>query len=429
MESTTCEPAERLPEPTREHVLVVPLAGPDRSAVELAPGEVLSIGRSRSSGVVIDDPAVSRLHATLRWDGGRRVVVTDHGSRNGTLVAGQRIEGARELEHGAVLCVGPQRLLVLLPVEETAAAPPSTSTPMTRARELALRAAASDLPVLLTGETGVGKEVLARTVHERSKRRAGPFVAQNCGAITESLAESILFGHERGAFTGAQTRTAGVFEAASGGTLFLDEIGELSASSQVRLLRVLEQREVTRVGATRPTRVDTRLVAATHRDLDAMVASGAFRADLLYRIDVIRIAIPPLRKRPDELPGLIDELLRDVDPSGEVRIGADARLLLLGHDWPGNVRELRNVLGRAVALRAGPVLAASDFPGLAGAAGRAGPLRSTVDDVERAAILAALEATGGNRTHAAARLGIARRTLLYKLERLGITFPTPNSSR
>jgi transcriptional regulator of acetoin/glycerol metabolism len=228
------------------------------------------------------------------------VLVVDHGSRNGTEVDGVRIVGSREAVHGAVLRVGPRRIAVLLP----AAAPDraqASDPPMTRVRELVRRAAGSDLPVLLVGETGVGKEVLARQLHERSARASGPFVAQNCGAITESLAESVLFGHERGSFTGAHARALGVFELASGGTLFLDEVGELSPATQARLLRVIEQREVTRVGAQRPTPTDARLVTATHRDLDAMVAAGSFREDLLYRLDVIRVVVPPLRARPDEI--------------------------------------------------------------------------------------------------------------------------------
>jgi len=431
LETTTCEPST-IDEPRRPVALIIPLDGADREPVELAVGEVLSIGRSRSSGITIDDGAVSRLHATITWDGADRVTVTDHGSRNGTVVDGERVRGARDdVRHGAVLEVGPRRLLVLLPRARTSSADDAShSTAMDRVRELVQRAALSDLPVLLVGETGVGKDVLARAIHEGSRRRPRPFVAQNCGAITESLAESILFGHEKGAFTGAHARSVGVFEAASGGTLFLDEIGELSPSTQTRLLRVLEQREIVRLGATRPTPIDTRLVTATHRDLEAMVADGSFRSDLLYRLDVIRIRVPPLRERVDEIPGLVGQLLAEADPSGEVELGDDALRALCAHTWPGNVRELRNAIGRAVALRSGPRLSAADFAltgrdeSARGAGAPQGPLRGTVSDVERAAIVAALEATGGNRTHAAAKLGIARRTLLYKLERLGIEYPS-----
>jgi DNA-binding NtrC family response regulator len=425
-ESTTLEPEPRSDELSIDRTLawLVPLDGPDRTPIELRGGDELSIGRSRSSSIAIDDASVSRLHATIAWKGGDRVLVTDHESRRGTEVDGQKLTAPREVGHGAVIRVGPRRFIVLLPnVAEVRASSPRASA-MERVRELVRRAAKSELPVLLVGETGVGKELLARAIHEGGSRSAGPFVAQNCGAITETLAESILFGHEKGAFTGALARATGVFEAASGGTLFLDKVGELPPAMQTRLLRVIEQREVTRVGATRPTPIDTRLVTATHRDLDAMVASGTFRADLLYRLDVIRVRVPPLRERLDELPELVEQLLSELDPSGTVRLDGGAERALTLHEWPGNVRELRNVIGRALTLRSGDLLRVDDLGLPAPDPRGSGPLRGAVSDTERAAILAALEATGGNRTHAAARLGIARRTLLYKLERLGITYPT-----
>ena len=426
-ENTTLEPEPRSDELAIDAQLawLVPLDGLDRSPIEIRVGTTLSLGRSRSSSVPIDDASVSRLHATLEWSGGPRVIVTDQESRRGTEVDGIRVQGSREVGHGAVLRVGPRRFVVLLPTAvESQASLPAKATAMERVRELARRASASDLPVLIVGETGVGKEVLARSIHEGGPRRSKPFIAQNCGAITESLAESILFGHEKGSFTGATARAAGVFEAASGGTLFLDEVGELAPSMQARLLRVIEQREVTRVGATKPTPIDTRLVTATHRDLDAMVASGAFRADLLYRLDVIRVRIPPLRERDEEIPGLARQLLAELDSTGRRSLEPDALEALAAYDWPGNVRELRNVIGRAIALSSQPAIGASDLALPKDTAQRSGPLRGAVSETERAAILAALEATGGNRTHAAARLGIARRTLLYKLERLGITYPS-----
>jgi pSer/pThr/pTyr-binding forkhead associated (FHA) protein len=263
-ESTTLEPEPRSDELSIDRTLawLVPLDGPDRTPIELRGGDELSIGRSRSSSIAIDDASVSRLHATIAWKGGDRVVITDHESRRGTEVDGQKLTAPREVGHGAVLRVGPRRFIVLLPnVAEARASTPRASA-MERVRELVRRAAKSELPVLLVGKTGVGKELLARAIHEGGSRSAGPFVAQNCGAITETLAESILFGHEKGAFTGAHTRATGVFEAASGGTLFLDEVGELPPAMQTRLLRVIEQREVTRVGATRPT--PTRASSSPH---------------------------------------------------------------------------------------------------------------------------------------------------------------------
>ena len=198
----------------------------------------------------------------------------------------------------------------------------------------------------------------------------------------------------------------------------------------MRLLRALEQNEIVRVGATRPTPIDTRIVAATHRNLDAMTRAGSFRADLLSRLDVVRVVIPPLRERGGDLEGLTKEILKELDPSGVVQLDVGARKVIAAHPWPGNVRELRNAIARALALRDGDVLRASDFAANA-AAGQpvSGPLRNAVSDTERDAIVAALEASGGNRTHAASRLGIARRTLLYKIERHGIAVPKPVRER
>jgi DNA-binding NtrC family response regulator len=245
-------------------------------------------------------------------------------------------------------------------------------------------------------------------------------VAVHCGAIPETLAESTLFGHERGAFTGADQRKEGVLEAAGGGTLFLDEVGELSPSNQVRLLRALEERAVTRVGGTRSIPVDVRVIAATHRDLDRAVAAGTFRRDLLYRLDVLRIDVPPLRARLDELPDLARALLADIAPT--MTITADALRLLENQPFPGNVRELRNLLARAATMADGQTLdrsaLADVLPATSGAS--EGPLKGRVGDAERKAIEEALAATGGNQTHAAARLGISRRGLIYKMERYGL---------
>ncbi|UJR84978.1 sigma 54-interacting transcriptional regulator [Sandaracinus amylolyticus] len=406
---------------------VVVTAGPARGVHDLPRDAELAIGRSRSSAIAIDDPAVSRLHATLRWDGGEHAMLVDHGSRNGSLVDGIRVSGEVAVRSGSEIAIGPARLVVVLP---RASAPGEIDAPgdpaMRRVEVLARRASACDLPVLIVGETGAGKEVLARRVHERSGRARKAFVAVNCGSIPETLAEATLFGHEKGAFTGAHARREGVFEAASGGTLFLDEIGELSLAMQVRLLRALEERVVTRVGGTAPVAVDVRVIAATNRDLDAMAKQGLFRRDLLYRLDVLRIAIPPLRERPDDVIALATEHLREI--AEDVRLAPDAIALLRGYAWPGNVRELRNAIARAVALRDSEVLSARDFAtllererGVVGAG--AGILRGRVDDAERQAIEDALAACGGNQTRAAARLGISRRALIYKLEKHGLKAP------
>jgi DNA-binding NtrC family response regulator len=245
----------------------------------------------------------------------------------------------------------------------------------------------------------------------------------NCGSIPETLAESILFGHEKGAFTGALATKAGVFEATQGGTLFLDEIGELPAAHQARLLRVLEERVVRRVGGLRDVPVDVRVIAATHRDLDREVARGQFRRDLLYRIDVLRIRVPPLRERLDELPELVPALLSELGADAPAGPNEEVISLLRGQAFPGNVRELRNVLARALALsESGRLDAAAVAAALPdGALDRpASELRGQVASAEREAIERALEATGGNQTHAARKLGISRRALLYKMQRYGL---------
>jgi len=307
------------------------------------------------------------------------------------------------------------------------------SPAMRRVAELAGRVAVHGTTVLVTGESGTGKEVLARSIHRQSPRREQPFVAVNCAAIPESLLESELFGHCRGSFTGATADKAGLFEEAHRGTLLLDEIGEMPLPLQVKLLRVLQEGEVRRVGEAASRRVDVRVIAATARDLTAEVAAGRFREDLLYRLNVVHIHLPPLRQRPEDIDPLVASLLERVARrSGRgVRITAAALQAIRGRSWPGNVRELENALERAAVLSSDGVI---DAPALAGAGGgRAtrsdtdalqtlptGPLSEAVAIAERAAIRNALDAAGGNRKLAAEALGISVRSLFYKLRQHGI---------
>jgi DNA-binding NtrC family response regulator len=292
------------------------------------------------------------------------------------------------------------------------------------------RAAACDSTVLLLGESGTGKEVLARALHQRSHRASGPFVAVNCAAISGSLLESELFGHERGAFTGAFARKPGRFELADGGTLLLDELAELSPEAQAELLRVLEERTVTRVGGTHPVAVDVRVIAATHADLKEAVAAGRFREDLYYRLSVLVAAIPPLRERREDIDALARHFLARLvchAPRRVDGISPAAMTALTGHRWPGNVRELRNVIERAVMLGANPVIEVDDLPPeIRRASPVAAPPDGTqvglpmpVDELERRNLLAALAATGGNKTRAARLLGIDRVTLYNRLRKLG----------
>ena len=294
---------------------------------------------------------------------------------------------------------------------------------LSRLLELVDRVAARDIAVLLTGETGAGKELVARRLHRGSHSAAGPFVAVNCAAFPESLAESELFGHERGAFTGAERQRAGRFEEAAGGTLFLDEVGELALPLQAKLLRVLEDRRVRRLGGSEDVAVDVRLVAASNRDLEAEAERGAFRRDLYFRLAVVRVDLPPLRDRPRDIPVLAEHLLRRLAARlgvGDLSLGADAVAALTRHPWPGNVRELRNVLERAAVVRGDGVIGAADL-GLRESAAQLDAVPLDRDGREREAVLEALRRAGGNREAAARLLGVSVRTLYYRLLRYGIS--------
>ena len=292
--------------------------------------------------------------------------------------------------------------------------------------DLARRVAKVDATVLITGESGVGKERVARLVHDESTRAAGPFIAVNCGAITETLLESELFGHRRGAFTGAASDRPGLFEAANRGTLLLDEIGEVSPGMQVKLLRVLQEREIRRVGENRSRTVDVRVLAATNRDLAHEVAEGNFRHDLYYRLKVVELSVPPLRERRDDILPLARLLLADAVVRMARKISGlspQAADQLLRYDWPGNVRELENAMERAAALAHGSRVDLDDLPAEVRQAfpkpvvegGRVQPLR----DVEKEYILAALKLNGGNQTRTAEQLQIGSATLYRKLKRWG----------
>jgi DNA-binding NtrC family response regulator len=291
---------------------------------------------------------------------------------------------------------------------------------------LASRAAVSPITVLIAGETGTGKEVVAEAVHRLGPRSKGPFVRLACGALAESLVESELFGHEKGAFTGAVAAKQGYFEASAGGTLFLDEIGELPLTTQVKLLRVLEQRKIVRIGGTREIPVDVRLVCSTNRDLELEVARGRFRADLYFRIGAFVIPVPPLRDRRSEIAPLATRFAREVSADLGDRVATitpEALAALQAYDWPGNVRELRNVIERAVVLCAGSKLEAHHLPDqVREQAATESPaqvldVRQRVAEVERDAVVAALDATAGNQTQAARRLGISRFALIRMMEK------------
>ena len=292
-------------------------------------------------------------------------------------------------------------------------------------------AAPRSASVLITGETGSGKEIVARTIHKLSPRAAGPFVAINCSAIPETLMESEIFGHERGAFTGAAERRVGCFELADGGTLLLDEIGEMPAPTQAKLLRVLEDRKVRRLGSKTETPVDVRVLAATNKDPEQAVASGGLRQDLYFRLNVFHIHLPPLREHKEDIPLLAEHILKDVNAKHGKNmrgIGAEVLDIFMSHTWPGNIRELRNVLERAAIMSDKDLVSRSSLPGEFGkvAAKSPGdlstirfPVGTTVDAMERELILQTLQATGNNKTRAAELLGVSLKTLHNKLKEYG----------
>jgi DNA-binding NtrC family response regulator len=308
------------------------------------------------------------------------------------------------------------------------------SDPMDRLKKMILKVAGSTSTVLIRGESGVGKELVARAIHNASPRAGNTFQAVNCAAINENLLESELFGHEKGSFTGAHTQKKGQFEIADRGTLFLDEIGDMSIAMQAKLLRALQEKEVMRVGGSKPIKVDVRVIAATNRDLEAMVKESRFREDLYYRLNIIPIDIPPLRNRRDDILPLVDYFLKkhSVAAGRKIRgLTAASRNLLLTYAWPGNVRQLESALERAILLCEGDEIDIEDLPveirqqdtPATAFNFKLPPEGISFEDLERSLIIQAMEQTGWNITRAAKLLGLSFRTLQYRLEKFGIKKP------
>jgi DNA-binding NtrC family response regulator len=400
----------------------------DRRRLPLSQRTSCSIGSAGDNTLVIEDPYVSKHHC-LVLHRERGLWIEDRGSRNGTWVNSVRVERC-QLQVGSRISVG----RTLLRLMQDGDVEPSfgivgRSPAICRVLEQVVKLGASLRPTLITGETGTGKELVARALHECSPCRLGPFEALNCAAIPRELAEAELFGHAQGAFTGATRERRGAFERASGGTLFLDEIGEMPVELQPKLLRVLEEGLVQRIGEEQRRPVQFRLVAATHRDLLAEADRGRFRIDLYHRLAVGVVKLPPLRERPEDIPLMVAHFLKQGEAGPALELDEEAMELLQRQPWHGNVRELRNTLQRAVIAAAQPGrLRAADLRALLQAAG--GPIVGSpgmvqclgrpFEDIRREIYLINLRACGGRRSAAAAALGVPKSTFFDHLRQMGI---------
>jgi len=412
---------------------IIGVSGPAAAVRWVSAGTTCAIGSHAGNEIVVDDPSISRSHCELRVDRGL-VKLHDLDSTNGTVLDGVRISAAF-VRDGSVIQLGRSTLRVTLGADNNrlAVSPRNTfgnlvgtSLAMRACFALLERAAAADITLLVEGESGTGKEGAAEAVHQGSARANHPFIVIDCGAIPGNLLESELFGHERGAFTGASDRRIGAFEAAHGGTIFLDEIGELPAELQPKLLRVLERREVRRLGSNTMVPVDVRIIAATNRDLRAEVNAGRFRSDLYFRLAVMKIQLPPLRQRPDDLAILVERIVDTLGVGPEVaqRLTTPAFVASLARGaWPGNVRELRNYLERAavlddlaVAADAAPRTATPDDAQDDGPLGYQQARDRVLAEFERRYVEQLLRAHHGNVSAAARASGIDR-TYLHRLMR------------
>jgi transcriptional regulator with GAF, ATPase, and Fis domain len=434
---------------------LVVVGGPDEGH-EVPLGVVTEVGTDPSCELTLTDSSVSRKHAQFTQQHGA-IRVKDLGSRNGTLLGGARIVEA-DLPLGSVLTLGRTQVAVH-PRWRVREVPPSTAKEFGRlfGESLAMRevfamlerVAATDVTVLVEGESGTGKELVAQSIHSASARAGQPYVVFDCGAVPAELAESELFGHKKGAFSGAVADRPGAFQRANGGTICLDEIGELPLDLQPKLLRVLEAGQIKPVGEDTHRAVDVRVIAATNRDLFAEARKGRFRSDLLYRLEVVRIRLPPLRQRPEDVPGLVALLLEGKLPEGD-RIEGDNLDRLLGYGFPGNVRELKNALSRAIALSRrpdeplvpfdrlvfnlgpashSPASIGAEYPGVAAPVPYKEARAQLMDSFDRAYVGALLARHKNNVSRAAAAAGVSR-TFLYELiKRTTGEEPGPESSR
>ena len=437
--------------PVRRTLLA--LAGDEATSYPLPSMGEVTIGRGTKCDITIDHPTLSRMHFALRL--GQTIAVIDRASANGTQLRGARlpadtpvvISSYETFQAGDVAFVvqeatasgergasGPRAASGVVAAAQVAIVDAGRDPAMQRLYEVAERVARGTIGVLVLGETGAGKEVLAEYVHRRSPRAAAPLVRINCAALSETLIESELFGHQKGAFTGATADRVGLIEAADGGSVLLDEVGELPLATQAKLLRVLEDRRVVRVGATTPREVDVRFIAATNRDLEADITAGAFRRDLYFRLAGAVLAIPPLRARRSEIEPLARAFLADAAARAGIAppaLSAAALTALLAHPWTGNIRELKSALERAVLVAdttidvtalalASPTPPPISTPSLSPASVA---LPAEIEALEKQRILDALAQHGGNQTRAAEAIGMPRRTFVKRLAQYGIARP------
>ncbi len=384
------------------------------------------LGSLETCEVAVKDDFVSRRHCRLVNDE-QGLLLFDLGSTNGTFLNEVRVEQARLPEKGSFQ-IGKTIINYQLECASETLKPKKEirlgkmfgqSVAMREAFSLIEQVGPAQATVLLTGESGTGKDLAARLLHEQSQRSNKPFVSINCGALPANLIESQLFGHEKGAFTGATERFLGLFEQAQGGTVFLDEIGEMPLELQTRLLQVLENRQIRRLGGKQDIAVDFRLIAATNQNLQKMLLEKTFRQDLFYRLYVVPIELKPLRQRQEDIALLADKFVQDFTPDGKtINLGQDAYDKLLNHSWPGNVRELKNVIQRAVLLADKPKISAKDI--VFAASNMEQTAEVSLESTEKNAIINALREFKGNQSQAANKLGIARTTLAAKINRFGI---------
>ena len=414
------------------------LGGPDSGRHAELAGPEVRIGSAPDCDLALHDPTVSRHHLTLRVEG-ERIRVIDAGSTNGTTVDGLSVRDAFARPDSRIQAGKTTLRLGMLP--DVVEIPISSrqrfggllgwGEAMRRVFAVLERVAPTDTTLLIEGETGTGKELVAEGVHEESQRMSGPFVVFDCSAVSPSLIESELFGHVKGAFTGAISDRAGAFEAADGGTLFLDEIGELPIDLQPKLLRVLERREVRRVGSNQVRKVDVRILAATNRSLSREVERGRFREDLYYRLAVIHVTLPPLRERPEDIPLLVNHFTRELGGPNAAPLPETLIKTLETQTFAGNVRELRNVVARAISLRAptpnGTQAVATGNPSaptVAVPVDLSVPLKvardRVLDQYEQAYLREALNLTSGNITRAADLAGVNRKFIQRAMKRLGL---------